>query len=72
MAISKIVKSFNAKRANNTYVFLNTANGRGDLTAEANTDSEADALILAQIQAKVATAQSNTDELNEVLVLAGS
>ncbi len=72
MAISKIVKQFNAKRTNGTFVFVNAAGTKTDIVAEGDTDSAADALIIAAVQAKVAAAQANTDELNEVLVLAGS
>lgn len=72
MAISKIVKSFNAKRTNNTYVFNNSGSTRQDLTAEGNTESEADAALEAQIVARRDAAQGNVDELNEVLTLASS
>lgn len=72
MAISKIVKSFNAKRPNGSYVFATTNGGRTDLTAEGDTESQADAAIEAQIVAKRDAAQGNVDELNEVLGLASS
>jgi hypothetical protein len=72
MAISKIVKAFNAKRTNGTFVFVNVNNVRQDLTSEADTESAADAALEAQIVTKRDAAQGNVDELNEVLTLAST
>lgn len=74
MAISKIVKAFNAKRTNGSFVFTVSPGStvRSDLTAEGDTESLADAAIEAQIVAKRDAAQGNVDELNEVLGLASS
>lgn len=68
----KIVKAFNAKRANGSFVFVTNVGSRDDLKAEADTESQADAAIEAQIVVKRDSAQGNVDELNEVLALASS
>lgn len=70
--MAKVVKSFNYKRDNNTFVFVNSVGARQDLTAEGDTDSAADAVIIGQIQAKVNAAQGNLNELETVLTAAGS
>lgn len=65
----KVVQTVNFKRDNGTLVFNNTiGNVAGaPITKEANSNSECDALVAAEITGRVAAVQGNVDELNAIL-----
>jgi hypothetical protein len=71
MAIQSVVKSFNAKRTNGTFVFRTATGGREDITKEAATGELVDTAIANEITARRDAAQGNVDELNEVLSITG-
>lgn len=64
MAISKVALDVNFKRADGTYLFVNSTGGRVDISKERDTKAECEAAIAADIEAKRAASQGNTDELN--------
>lgn len=71
--IQGVVKHFNVKRTDNTFVFASNSAGtiRSDIIVEAPNGSDADAGIAQIVTNRRDAAQGNADELNTVLGLVG-